>query len=65
MTTYTCNSCGTTIDAEDHDDLIAKGWHVLYAGSVEKGTETILCPRDFERGATISPKIEPLPEELG
>jgi hypothetical protein len=56
MTTFTCAGCGATIEADDHDDLIGKGWHVVHASTTAEGTETILCPRCFERGMTISPK---------
>ena len=62
-TTYTCNGCDAVIEAEDHDDLISKGWHVVSGGgTVAEGTETILCPRCYRQGMTISPKVEPLPE---
>jgi DNA-directed RNA polymerase subunit RPC12/RpoP len=57
---YKCSVCEAQIEAEDLDDLTAKGWSVLYAGSTAEGTETIQCPRCFERGVTISPVISPL-----
>jgi len=62
-TEFTCATCGATMEAEDHDNLITKGWHVVYpGGTVAEGTGTMLCPRCYEQGMTISPKISPLPD---
>lgn len=48
---YTCNSCGTKIQADDTEDLLGKGWHVVKSG----GEEKILCPDCFRRGRASLP----------
>jgi hypothetical protein len=55
MQTFQCSNCSATIDAEDLNDLMAKGWHVLYSGDTSEGSETILCHDCFRLGKTISP----------
>lgn len=61
MEMFKCSSCPATIEADDLDDLMSKGWHVLYAGSLEEGSETIVCARCFDRGMTISPSVSDPP----
>lgn len=50
MTTFSCSGCGATIDADDDEDLMGKGWHILRAGTSGEGTEKVLCPRCFRQG---------------
>jgi DNA-directed RNA polymerase subunit RPC12/RpoP len=49
---YTCSSCGTKTEAEDTEDLLGKGWHIMKTAD---GDERILCPACFRGGRTLLP----------